>query len=90
MARRVAQSHRRLAAEGRAVSGLAEIVARLDAGERAVLMQLSHNRPTEDGDIIGKAQRDRLIKLGLAHRSYGMTTLTRDGVAAQVLAGELA
>ena len=64
------------------------IAAGLNAGERAVLMQLSHNRPTEDGDIIGKQSRDALIRLGLAYRSFGFTTLTRDGIAAQVYVAE--
>lgn len=57
----------------------------LDAGEVAVLMQLRRDRPTEDGDIIGKAPRDRLIRRGLAFRAYGFTTLTPDGECERIL-----
>lgn len=59
--------------------GLHTTAAELSAGERAVLMQLRTETPTEDGGIIGKAQRDALIRRGLAFRAYGWTTLTRQG-----------
>jgi hypothetical protein len=55
----------------------------LDQGERAVLQQLSRVRPTADGDIIGKSQRDRLIARGLAFRAAGHTTLTLAGQQVQ-------
>jgi hypothetical protein len=57
----------------------------LDPGEVAVLMQLSRERPTEDGDIIGKASRDALIRRGLAHRAWGRTTLTVEGEVERIM-----
>lgn len=67
------------------VAPLHAVVAELDAGERAVLMQLRMDTPTADGDIIGKPQRDRLIQRRLAFRAYGHTTLTRGGFLAKCL-----
>lgn len=55
----------------------------LSRGEVAVLMQLDRTRPTMDGDIIGKQQRDSLIKRGLAFRAWGRTTLTAAGEKAR-------
>ncbi|WP_424140905.1 hypothetical protein [Roseomonas chloroacetimidivorans] len=56
-----------------------------DAGEIAVLKQLDRRRPTHDGDIIGKAPRDSLIRRGLAFRAYGHTTLTEAGEVERIL-----
>ncbi len=49
-------------------------MSNLSDGEKAVLMQLSRDRGTADGDIIGKSQRDSLIRQGLAFRAWGRTT----------------
>lgn len=57
----------------------------LDPGEVAVLMQLSRTRPVEDGNIIGKASRDSLIRRGLALRAFGNTTLTPEGECERIL-----
>lgn len=35
---------------------------------------------TFDGDLIGKSERDELVKSGLAQRGYGWNWLTEKGV----------
>jgi hypothetical protein len=49
-----------------------------------VLGQLFVSGPTWDGNLISKGGRDELLKLGLAFRVGGFTTLTEDGLRAAI------
>lgn len=55
-------------------------------GQREVLWQLFRNGPTWDGNIVSKAARDALFRLGLAARENGWSYLTREGVEAALAA----
>jgi hypothetical protein len=48
---------------------------------REALWQLFYHGPTYDGDLISKAARDELVRLGLAARCEGYNFLTVAGVA---------
>lgn len=47
------------------------------------------NRPTHDGNLIGKDYRDQLVAHGLVDRGYGFNYLTAQGVSVAVALGLL-